>query len=376
MAIVSLLSRKKYKTIVSQKPDLTLLLLWIFTFVLFISRTVELGSLMTTKLIWEMTYIILWAPLYMALERMDDYEIKNTKKFIVIASGVTASIALLIVITGSYNLYDLFANRSEDLMRKSFLGGRIVVYGLWTFMPLGLWFCLSELLCKNNTRKEHLLYLAIAIAIFFVIVINLTRSLFLGFLTGLFFLVISAKFNFPKYLSNKINKFTIAIFLIGLVFILSSGTIYTSWLERYEEAQSGGSIQGRLIRISYVLDRLIKDMPIFGNKDYWSSEAQTSLIVGDPHTFINVWTSYGLIASILFVSMITIVFIRLIKIYLYRKQFRKDSIINWAFLFGFYIQFHWMMLFGDYLIDLTVFLLILFLVELKRVENSIDLHKI
>ena len=348
--------------------------MWIFTIFALLSRMLELKTILSSRLIWEIAYLFLWAPLYMALERMNDEEWSLCKKYIILASGLTAFIALLIVISGNYILYDIFATRSEDLTRTTFFSARIVVYGLWTFMPLGIWFCLMEI--SKSNEKNTRLYQIMAVIIFSIILINLTRSILLGFLNGLAFVVFGTICNLPRRIPKRILKFTVIIFIISLIFILFSSEFYMSWLGRYEEAKSGGSIEGRIIRNAYVFTKLTKELPFFGNKDYWSLEAFTSYIAGDPHTFLNVWTSYGLIACLIFVGIITISFFRLVKIYFLRKRLSLDSFYKYLFLAGLYIQFHWMMLSGDYLIDLTVFLLIFFFVDLKRLESKMSFTKL
>jgi hypothetical protein len=370
-AIFSLLLRKASNPNNRIKPSLLLFLLLVFTGLALFSRSMELGTIFTTKIIWEIFYCLLWAPLFMALQKMDRVELYLCRRFLIFMSGITALIAILITMTGSQYLYDLFATRSEDLMQKDFIQGRIIVHGLWTFMPLGLWFCLMELFKEQKGRKGNtFLYGPMAMVVILAIAINLTRFMLLALLSGIAFILIAAFFILPRHISRKIYKFTGVLIIFLIIVILGSEGIYSGWMGRYQEARLPWWQQGRIIRNEYVFTRLVNELPLLGNKDYWSEEARISLITGDPHTFLNIWTSYGLIASLTFAVIMAVVFVSLVKIFILRKRCTGEVIYEWLFLFAFYIQLHWLMVSGDYLYEVTVFILILFLAEVNRLGSA------
>lgn len=373
MAIFSMLLRKKSNPIYRIKPSFLLFTLGVFTGMALFSRIVELGSLFTTKIIWEIFYCLLWAPLFMAFQKMDRSQLHLCRRFVIFASGITAFVTILTVITGSQFLYDLLATRSEDIMKKDFIEARIIVHGLWTFMPLGIWFCFMELFKDMKKSKyDNLLYGTIAIVIVLSVIINLTRFMLLGLVSGMAFSVVAAFFVLPKHISRKIYMFAGIAAILGAILVVRSEGVYYGWEARYREAQIGGSIEGRLIRNEYVFSRLLWDFPLLGNKDYWSEEAQISRLTGDPHTFLNIWTSYGAIASLTFIFLTVVVFFKLMKIYILRKRYRTEIIYEWVFLVGFYIQFQWTMISGDYLFEVTVFLLIIFLADVDRLGNVMN----
>jgi len=379
MAIVSVLFQKRGNHNYRIKPGLVLFVLWVFTGMALLSRIVELGSLLTSRIIWEIFYCLLWAPLFMAFQKMDRSQLDLCKAVVIFASGVTAVIAILIAITGSEFLYDLLATRSEDLTKKEFIQARIIVHGLWTFMPLGIWFCFMELF-KDGTKSalRSYLYGAAAITIVLAVVVNLTRFMLLGLVSGMGFTLVAASFSLPKHISLKIYKFTGIVTILGIVLLSRSEGIFYGWEARFWEAQMGGSLEGRIIRNEYVFARLLSEFPLLGNKDYWSIEAQISKLTGDPHTFLSIWTSYGAIASLTFVVLTVVVFFKLMKIYILRKSYKKEAIYEWVFLVAFYIQFNWTMISGDYLFEVTVFLFIFFLAELNRlgqVTNYVNITR-
>lgn len=368
MAIISLLLKKRYKAMKPRRTRYILFLLWIFTGIILFSRIMELGNIFTTKIIWQIFECLLWAPLFMIFQQMESSQFDQCKKAVIIFSAITAGITLLIVATGSYYLYDIFATRSEDLTQKSFMSARIIVHGLWAIVPLGMWFCLMELF-KEHKKNHTLLYGAMAMLIALSVIVNLTRFMLLGLVTNILFIVVTAFFVLPRHISKRISKFGLIIVIFAVATGFGSEALHSGWIGRYEETLAGGSIEGRILRNEYLFNKLSKELPLLGNKDYWSEEAEKSLIIGDPHTVLTVWTSYGLIATLTFAVLMLTVFIRLLKIYVSRGRYTQESIYEWVFLCALYIQFQWTMIAGDYLFTVTVFVLSLFLANVDRLAT-------
>jgi hypothetical protein len=369
MAIVALLLKKREESMRPKETSYFLFILLLFTGITLFSRITELGTIFTTKILWQIFYCLLWAPLFIAFQRMDTAQLDQCKKIVVIFTAITAGITLLIAATGSYFLYDMFATRSEDLTSRTFMSARIIVHGLWTFVPLGMWFCLMEFFKEHKHKKDSLLYGGITILIILAVVINLTRFMLLGMVTSIMFIMVTSYFVLPRHISIRINIISLILLILSATAALSSETLYFGWLGRYEEALAGGSIEGRIIRNEYVFSRLSNESSLLGNKDYWSYEVEQSLIVGDPHTFLSVWASYGLIAALTFAALMIAVFIALLKIYVSRGHYTRQSIYEWLFLCALYIQFHWSMISGDYLFEVTAFVLSLFLANVDRLAT-------
>jgi len=366
MAIITLLQKKR---VVSNKINIInyiLVLLFIFTGIILLSRIIELGTFLTTKILWQMMECLLWAPLYMAFQRMHTVQFNQCKKIVIIFSTITAGISLLISVTGSHYLYDIFSTRSEDLTQKTFMSARIIVHGLWLIVPMGMWFCLMEQF-KQHKKNNFIIYSVMAIIIASSIIVNLTRFMLFGLVTNVVFIILASLFLIPTLISKRILKFALFLIILSTITVFSSDDIRLGWIGRYEESVEGGSIEGRIIRNEYLISRLTNELPLFGNKDYWSQEAERSFIVGDPHTVLTVWTSYGLIAALTFAALIIVVFIKLLQFYMSRKQYIQKSAYDWVFLCAMYIQFHWMMVAGDYLFTVTAFVFVLFLANIDRI---------
>jgi hypothetical protein len=370
-AIISLFLRKSLDQVKPQQWTSITILMWVLTIIMITSRSVELGQF-STRLVWEVFYCLLWAPLFISIHKLDDKERSYLKKIVIIMSGLTAFITVLIVATDSHYLYDIFVIRSEVLEYKQRLqSARIIVHGLWTFMPLGFWFCMRELTLEHNMPKNEM-YLNYSIIIFIIsaIMTNLTRFLLISLVTGAIYLFITGLIFLQKEKKIKMVKVTGLLLLILLGSFIIFPEIYVGWMGRYYEAEMGGSIESRIIRNEYMYERLSSELHIFGAKDYWTYEVLSSLIVGDPHTILTIWGSYGTLASISFCLLLIVAFVKLMRIFIKRKRYSHDVIYNAIFLGAIYLQWHWMMMQGDYLLSITVFVIIFFYYELDKIGQN------
>ena len=368
VAVVVLFMKKSSNENVLQHQSAIKIIIWVFTVLILFSRLVELEG--QSKIIWEVIYSFLWAPLFMAFLKLNPSQRYLCKKLIIFMSALTAFFTVLIVVTGSSYLYDTLSIRADELAIRQFgfTTARVTIPGVWTVMPFGFWFCMRELFTQQRRSWRGTMLYGSALGLMFIaVLLNLTRSLLLGMGFSFLFVIISTAFFLPR--QKKVRLIVLSVLLI--VGLWTTGLIeglQYAWKSRFMELQLGGSATARVERSKFMLNFLSHDLSLLGHKDL--SVDQYYPFVGDPHTFITVWWNYGLIASLAFVALIIVVFVKLARILMLRKYYPEEVLTGAIFLMAVYFQFHWMMASGDYLFEGTVFPLIFFMAEVAQLSRG------
>jgi hypothetical protein len=362
-AMAALWSRAPQKY---SKTGLLGAMVWSLSVLTLLSRGFEIGVL-NTRILSEVVLACLWGPLLHALLRLDEDEWSDCAQVMVVTAGATALLALLITFSGSQQLYQWLATRSEDLQETGFIGGRIQVHGLWAFMPFGLWISLEQLYAGESvSRSRRMINLISTTLILGAIAVNLTRALLLGVVVGGAVLVVGLRS--VSRLHRRRARAIGACIAVGLMIGLVSPQLREAWTARATELRKSGVEDGRYVRNEHVLEMLLDQPRLFGQKDFWATEAQISRITGDPYTALTIWGNYGTVAMVVFVAFIVLLGVRLLRMLPARSGIPPDLRAHAWFLVAWYAAFHLYMVGGNYMLEVTTFALVYLVAETIRLE--------
>ncbi len=187
-AIAGLWLSKKDKANSIKGTNAIEILLWFFTIMIVISRSIEIGIEDTWHIIKLAFYCLLYAPLYMAFKRLTIKERNKLYKLIIMASSLTACLDVIMVATNSQYLYSILVRSSENYnLPSNFVTARITIPGLWYLVPLGFWLSIREVFLSNNfLRFKSLLNIFLSSIMVISFLLNMSRSIILSVITSLF----------------------------------------------------------------------------------------------------------------------------------------------------------------------------------------------
>jgi hypothetical protein len=343
------------------------ILLWFFTIMIFISRIAEVGIEDTWIIIKSAFYCLLYAPLFVAIGKLSEKERSSLRNTIIIVSVFTATLCVLTVVTGSYYLYDMLTRREDYDLPSDFISARLTIAGVWYVVPLGFWLSLRELLLSRNLlRFKSLLYFSAASIMVISFLLNMSRGTILALITGLFAMV-----TLSTLLSSKVKKIRILI----ITFVLFISALYAGFKfeglyyylgQRFSEGIESPSIIARQEKNELMMESLFSELPVLGHKD----DLRNRIIRGDPHTFIQIWWDYGLLAALSFVAIITISFWSMIKTLKSHWNLSEETLKTAIILMAFYLGLQLALISGYYLHLDAVFVLTFFFSEVVHVSRQ------
>ncbi len=306
--------------------------------------------------------------MYESFRRLKPHQRTTLKQIIIMFSVITAALTVLIIITGSDFLYTLLSiERMKGISAApvDYISARVTLPGLWTIMPFGFWFCMHELVRGRRPSKKRVLVFGFGAGIMATaLLMNFSRNLLLGFVTGFLFALILISFLMDFQVKNRmliLSAFLISVFFLIL---LQSSDVLDIWSTRFQEGLGGSSIEGRVDRNLYMLDLLLDRFPIMGSEEL----VTYSLVHGpraDQHTMMTVWSRFGSVGLAAFLGIILMILLKLVHIIRHKAMYHPESILAAVFMLANYIQFHGSMVSGDLLRGDTVFVLIFFISEIE-----------
>ena len=373
-AVASLLFRKHDLAPSSRRLDALYALLWAFTITIFISETVEIGSLYRS--FKTATYCVLWAPLFVGLQRLNKSDQAKLRKIIILISTLTAFLTVLIVLSGSSHLYRILSiDRFRDPRAPAaFVEARVTLPGLWSVTPLGLWFCLQELLVgQRHRRAASVLYCAAAAMMLSAMALNLSRgwvvTLSVGLVTVLF---LSALLLPRKQRIRLVVGFTVVVLAAFASWMLvehSVGTLGQLWMARFANLRQDASLLSKWDssrNVWYLLQRedlLLGQVP---SKTYRN-------VGGDPYTLLKLWWDWGIFVALFFGLLMLVVFVRLARVLVSAKRHSQETVVAAIWLMAYYLQIQGAFLGGLYLgFPDSAFVMTFFLAQVAWLTGSQD----
>jgi hypothetical protein len=369
-AVVALALRRSGDAERRRGPSAMGILLWVVTGTILFSRAVEVDSL--TVIAKTAVYCLLWAPLFSGLQKLTPSERLWLERIIVALSALTALLTVLVVVTGTEDLYQILSvDRLDDVPApREWTIARVTLPGLWTFAPLGFWLSLRMWRAQPKWLSWGSLVYGASIAIILVALwLNLSRSVLFGIATGLLlFLLLS--FLTPRLKTARIWLLLVLLSVVTVYAASHLEGLQTAAIRRFGEGLNAYSWYQRVSTSRYYWRVLSYEGRLLGRKDD-RRYALDNPIGGDPYTLLRVWWDYGLIAAL----SLAVVLLVITPFYLARALMRgrygpERLLVTIASLTAYYVQLHWMMLSGLYLFPDALFALTFFLSEVAQVAQA------
>jgi hypothetical protein len=376
-AVIALFLRKPDNTVSRRGISAIEILLWIITGMIFISRAAETGDPITIGK--TAVYCLLWAPLFMGLQKLTPSERAQSRNLVIALSTLTAFLTILTVATGSQYLYQtLSIGRFHDLSQPAeFVTARVTLPGLWSLAYLGFWLSIREWLAQDKwSSRSSFWYGGAAVVMLIAFLLNLSRATLLGIATGFIVMAALSIFLLRGVQKKRVILLGIVVFSV-LLFSYTSFTGLSDFVkERFTGILESYGVYQRLNTNEFYLRVLSNEIPLLGHKDD-QRYAYLVLTGGDPHTFLRVWWDYGLIAGLSFFALVFAAFVNLARITVWHRRHSKQVLLTAICLMAFYLQFHWGMFAGYYLFPGPVFTLVFFLAEVTYLsQNESDRAKV
>lgn len=365
-AIAGLLLRKKGKAASFLRGGAIEIFLWIITIMILLSRTLETNSMII--IIKTGAYCLLWAPLFVALQKLDPSERLKFHKLIIAFSTLTAFLTVLTVVSGSNYLYQILSiyrfGQVQEIKPDEFIMARVTLPGLWSLTYLGFWFSIKELIGQKKSRVATFLYSGALAFMILAFLFNMTRTIIMGIASGLFIVVVLGMLFLTKIKRSRIFLLSAFIFITTFYALQHFEGLSTGYQERFGQVTE--ALSAKIDKNEYMLGILTDELPLIGHKD----DNRASFVPGDPHTFVRIWWDYGLIVSLSLVAIFFIAFLKLLKIIRWHKKYAREILTTTLCLIAFWLQFQFEMMSGYYLFPEPLFVFTVFLAEIVYISRS------
>ncbi len=343
--------------------------------VVLIRQVVLAENIALSTIVQVMSTAILWGPLLVAINRLDEQEMESLRFWMSVAGLVVGVWGILIYLTGSEYLMQMAswgkADTISDSMSdvESIVKGRFFIMGIFTVVPSAYWFVLRGVLAQD---RQHWLRSAVLLtgigAILIAVGISVTRSLMLLLGIGTVVMLGSWVLSTGKdrhYRTRMLTTFAIGGCLLGVALHSIDLTVMT---EQYQQRFSilGVADEGVVSRLSDSANAwayIKEDLCLFGAPG--PQPLANYRRMGDPALPMVLWLYYGLPGLVLASILFLIAFWRLIKFWLVH-QLSPEQLLLRSMLTAWALCYVYVWIAGSYMFPPEVFFMVLFFSEINR----------